>query len=97
MLNNTLFVAQQASNTVGTYNATTGAAINPSFITGLSGPQALAVLSSTLVPDSLFVVNIGVPVGPGTGTIGKYDATTGAVINAGFITGLTSPAGIAVK
>jgi hypothetical protein len=32
-----------------------------------------------------------------TGTVGEYDATTGAAINATFITGLTDPIGIAVK
>jgi hypothetical protein len=34
---NDLFVANQLGNTVGKYNATTGAAINPNFITMLGG------------------------------------------------------------
>jgi hypothetical protein len=39
---NNLFVANETGNTVGEYNATTGAAINASFITGLSGSRGLA-------------------------------------------------------
>ena len=57
------------------YNATTGAAISPSFITGLHLPSGLAVLD-----DHLFVANFE------SGTVGKYNATTGAAINANFIT-----------
>jgi hypothetical protein len=30
------------------------------------------------------------------GIVGEYDATTGAAINASFITGLISPSGLAV-
>jgi hypothetical protein len=32
-----------------------------------------------------------------TGTVGEYNATTGATINANFITGLSTPLGIAVS
>ena len=71
---------------VDKYDAKTGAAISPSFITGLSDPFGLAVKGNTL-----FVANLG------TGTVGKYDATTGAAINATFITGLIGPIGLAVK
>ena len=68
------------SNTVGEYNATTGAAINANFITGLNGPDGLA-----LSGNNLFVANVR------SGTVGEYNATTGAAINANFITGLTDP------
>jgi WD40 repeat protein len=34
--------------------------------------------------------------GYNSGTVGEYDATTGAVINANFITGLSYPTGLAV-
>jgi hypothetical protein len=44
-----------------------------------------------LLGNTLFVVNNG------TGTVGKYDATTGGAINAGFITGLNATLGIAVQ
>jgi WD40 repeat protein len=74
-----LFVSNTANNTIGAYDANTGAEINASFITGLSGPKGLAVSGSTL-----FVANSSFP---GSGTIGKYDASTGAVIDASFITG----------
>ena len=35
--------------------------------------------------------------GGGLGVVGKYDAKTGAAINATFITGLNGPGGLAVK
>jgi hypothetical protein len=41
--------------------------------------------------NTLFVVNNG------TGTVGEYDATTGATINANFIMGLDDALGLAVK
>jgi hypothetical protein len=50
---------------------------------GLVRPEGLAVLGNTL-----FVANNG------NGTVGKYDAKTGAAINAAFITGLSSPEGL---
>src|SRR5260221_1762400 len=72
---NTLFVANE-SGSVGKYDAATGAAINPSFITGMQFfPQGLAVRGNIL-----FVANFGF------GTVGKYDASTGEAINANFIT-----------
>lgn len=74
-----LFISNTADNTVGAYDANTGAVINDSFITGLSGPKGIAVSGSTL-----FVANSSFP---GSGTIGKYDASTGAEIDASFITG----------
>jgi hypothetical protein len=67
-------------------NATTGAAINANFITGLHNPAALA-----LSGDTLFVANYF------DGTVGEYNATTGAAINANFITRLVSPSGLAVR
>jgi hypothetical protein len=83
-----LYVAQ-ANNTVGKYNATTGAVINAYFITGLNdAPMALAVSG-----NNLFVASGGY----GTGTVAEYDATTGAAINANFITGLGSSFGLAVS
>ena len=75
---------------VGKYDAKTGAAISPSFITGLSEPEGdLAVLGNTL-----FVANT---VG---NTVGKYDANTGAPIvlsPSPFITGVNFPVGLAVS
>ena len=71
---------------VDKYDAKTGAAISPSFITGMGFPLGLAVLG-----NKLFVVDFA------SGTVGKYDATTGEAINANFITGLQFPTGLAVK
>src|SRR5260370_725044 len=71
---------------VDKYDATTGAAISASFITGLNDPVGLAVLGNTL-----FVANTS------GSTDGKYDSTTGAAISPSFITGLTAPEGLAVK
>jgi len=44
-MGNTLFVAN-AGGFVGKYDATTGAAISPSFITGLTFPFGVAVKSA---------------------------------------------------
>jgi hypothetical protein len=82
---NTLFVSSGISNGgyVGTYNATTGAPINPQFITsGVNDPGGLALLGNTL-----FVTNNGI-------WISTYDATTGFPINNPFIQGLTNPYGL---
>jgi hypothetical protein len=46
-----------------------------------------------LLGNNLFVVNQET----NNGTVGKYNATTGAAINANFITGLITPVGLAVK
>src|SRR5271167_4574084 len=70
-----LYVSQVFNGGVGKYNATTGAAINANFITGLSSPKGLA-----LSGNHLFVTNVL------SNTIGEYDATTGAAIKANFIT-----------
>jgi glucose/arabinose dehydrogenase len=104
LLGNTLFVANSRAGTVGKYDAATtmGVAINASFITGLNGPAGLAVKrhgderehdegDAKRDHDTLFVANSG------AGTVGKYDATTGAPINASFITGLNDPVGLALR
>ena len=83
-----LFVTNNGNNTVGKYNATTGAAINANFITGLSGPNGLALSASG---TALFVANNS------NGTVGEYNATTGAAINANFITGLPGLIGLALS
>jgi hypothetical protein len=80
---------------VGEYNATTGATINAKFIiTGIGPNAAFAPSGLALLGNTLFVANFGS--GAGNGTVGTYDATTGAAIS-NFITGLTFPQGIAVK
>lgn len=76
---NDLFVTN-LSTTVNRYNATTGALVTASFVTGLSSAAGMEVLNNTL-----YVASYGV------GRVGTYNATTGAVINATFITGLGNP------
>ena len=60
--------------------------MNASLVSGLSHPVGIAVSGS-----NLFVANHG------TGTIGEYNATSGAVVNASLVSGLSDPAGIAVS
>jgi hypothetical protein len=79
-----LFVSSYYNNTVSEYNASTGAVINPSFITGLSDPQGLS-----LSFNNLYVANYN-------GTIGEYNVITGAAINASLITGLSGAIGVLV-
>jgi hypothetical protein len=76
----------QGNFKVGAYDATTGVAINASFITGLSEAGGL-VLSG----NNLFVTNNV------DNTVGEYNATTGAAINASFITGLHGPGALALQ
>jgi hypothetical protein len=85
-----LYISQVGNNTVGEFNATTGAVIKASFITGLNFPWGLA-----LSGNKLFVANEGSDT-VGNNTVGKYNAATGAAINPSFITGLSDPAGLAV-
>jgi len=82
---NDLFVTNFSGNTVGEYDATTGATINASLISGLSGPAGIALLDGDLL-----VVNST------SGTIGRYNATTGATVNAALISGLQNPQNIIV-
>jgi len=83
-----IFVTNANTNTIGEYNATTGATINSSFISsGLSGPFGIA-----LSGGNLFVTN------QNNSTIGEYNASTGATINSSFISsGLTAPPAIALS
>jgi hypothetical protein len=81
-----LFVGNAGS--VGKYDATTGGAINASFIPGLMS-YALALSN-----NSLFVAYDGSEHGY---TVGEYDATTGAAINANLITGQNEIFGLAVS
>jgi hypothetical protein len=80
-----LYLTQPAIGTVSEYDATTGAPINASLITGLDSPFALALEGNTLFVANRF-------------TVGAYDATTGAA-NVKFspITGLDFPLGLTVS
>ena len=93
LLDNTLFVTNFYSGAVGAYDATTGAAINATLITNLSRPEGLAILPNVpLLPSALFVANSGAKFG--TGSVGKYDATSGAPIKPDFIKRLNFPSGL---
>jgi hypothetical protein len=84
-----LYVANDAGNTIGAYNAVTGATINAALVNGqgLSNPFGLALDNS----NHIFVSN-------NNNTIGEYNASTGMTINAAFINGqgLNSPQGLAL-
>ena len=56
---------------------------NASLVSGLNSPVGVAVSGG-----NLWVTN--------QGTVGEYDATTGATINASLVSGLNGPYGIAV-
>src|SRR5258708_4069479 len=60
-----LFVANFNGNTIGEYNATTGATVNAALVSGLTTPTGIAVSGA-----NLWVTN------PNNGTIGEYNATT---------------------
>lgn len=81
----TIFVANHGTGTIGEYT-TSGATVNASLISGLSGPGSIAVSGS-----ELFVVN-PTP----TNTIGAY-STSGTTVNAALISGLGNPHQITVS
>jgi WD40 repeat protein len=91
---NTLYVigGQSGTNsTVGTYNATTGAVINPSLVTQSQLPESVAISG-----NNLYVVSAGGS-GQGTGFVGVYNATTGAPISVPLLSGLVYPLGVALS
>ena len=80
-----MFVANTGNNTIGVYDATTGATIDSSFISGLRFAGGIAASGG-----NLFVVN-------DSDTIGKYSATTGAMIDRSFISSGSFASDIAVS
>ena len=83
VLGNTLFVARNAGNTVGKYDAPPPeAAISPQLHHRAARTRRTRGVG---LGNTLFVANRD------GNTVGKYDATTGAAINASFITGLNTP------
>jgi hypothetical protein len=83
----TIFGTRPGSNTIGKYNATTGAPINPSLVSGLFG-LALGIVVSG---GDLFVTDANL------GTIGKYNAATGAPVNPSLVSGLVNASDIALS
>src|SRR5947207_5984021 len=71
-----IFVTNGGNNTIGEYNATTGAPINPAFISsGLNVPDGIAVFGG-----NLFLAEAG------NNTIVQHNAAGGAPINDSFLT-----------
>jgi hypothetical protein len=102
---NILYVAIDYSQTtagqgvIAEYNATTGAVINPDFITGLTLPEGIWLAGNNLYVANNAAVSSVLPFNGiyTNGTIGEYNATTGAAINASLVTGLNQPAAVAVS
>jgi DNA-binding beta-propeller fold protein YncE len=81
-----LYVADGEANTIGQFT-TAGTVVNPALITGLNDPRGIALSGNG---TSLFVVNFD------DGSVGHYDAVTGAALNAALITGLSNAYSIIV-
>ncbi len=79
-----LYVANNAGGSIGEYN-TDGTVINAQLITGLHGPDNIAISGTDLYETNY-----------GGASVGKY-TTAGGTINASLITGITTPTGIAVN
>ena len=84
-----LYVMNYNNGTVGEYNATTGATINASFITGLGLESGLALSGTVLYAETFNDTT-------GEDGVGEYNATTGATINASFISGINA-VGLAIS
>ncbi len=82
---NDLFVADEQSGTISEYNATSGALINGSLVTGFAGVAGLAISGS-----NLFALSVS------QGAVNDY-TTAGTLIASGLVTGLNNPWGIAVS
>ena len=78
-----IFVSIGGSSTVSEYT-TSGALVNPSVISGIRNGMVVS-------GSDLFVVNSN------NGTIGEYNATTGAVVNASLISDPNEPYRIAAS
>jgi hypothetical protein len=81
----TIFVSNFSAGTIGEYT-TSGTTVNASLVSGLNGPDGIA-----LSGGNLFVANND------TGTIGEYNATTGAPVNPALVSGLSGPAAVALS
>jgi hypothetical protein len=73
-----IYETNSSVGTIGEYNATSGATINSSLVSGLNSPYGIVVSGG-----NLFVVN--------SDRIGEYNASTGATINASLVSGLSGP------
>ena len=94
MNTDTRFLAKSQNNTVKTIIGSNSRPLRRALCTTLIGIAALwAMLGSTHA--QVLYVSQEYPI-PGTGTVGKYDANTGAVINSSLITGVIHPAGLAL-
>jgi len=88
-----LYVASFGTNimkggVIGTYNANSGEAINPTLITQLSGPSGVIVTGGTLFVSNEF-----------GGTIGEYTVSgdgKNAIPTGSITTGMTGPSGLAL-
>ena len=84
----TMYVVSSSNGSIGTYSSLNGAAINPSLVTGLTTPEAIA-----FDPDLNFYVT-----GFTAEYVAKY-ATNGTLINADYLSpsGFEQPTGITVN
>jgi len=78
-----------SNGSIGEYDITTGQAINANLVTGLAWFSVTAIAVSG---NNLFVANIDNP-----WTVDEYDATSGALIKAGFVLPLETPFGLSVS
>ena len=88
----TLYVSDVGANVVSAYDALTGAPANGfTPIPDPNRPEGVQVLGNTL-----YVANYG-DGNPGTGSVAEYDAATGMLLDAGFITGQDETEGLALS
>jgi hypothetical protein len=81
-----IYVVNQFSNgTIGEYDATTGATINASLVSGLNYPYSIALSGGNLLVTDTYRTNIS-----------EYDTTTGALLNYSLVS-VVNPRGILVS
>ena len=79
-----LYVGTHGNDTIGAYGMD-GSTVDASLITGLDGPEGIAISG-----NDVFIANFT------SGTIGEY-TTSGTTVDASLITGLTDSVGLAIS
>ena len=80
-----IYVVETSAGKIGEYDATTGAVINATLVSGLDQPYGIVVANG-----DIWVTN------QANGTVGEY-TEAGVAVNVALITGLQNPTGIALS
>jgi hypothetical protein len=93
-----VYVGVDDNNSIAEYNATTGATINGSLVSGVTVSGLTGVITDILpAGNDLYATIVNVNNSGDIGAVGEYNATTGAPINSALVSGLSLPGGLAIS